>query len=792
MGIDADTMDPIFPTSPTPPRRKRQGPGPLPLLIVLLGAWALLLAAGVHAAETLLTPPPGSAPFPAALQGKLRAALESRGGDYKARTRNLTPDGSPIYSNRLLLEASPYLQQHAHNPVNWYPWGDEAFATARQRGVPVLVSIGYSTCHWCHVMEEESFDDPELAQFLNANFVAIKVDRETRPDVDEIYMSAVRAMGISGGWPLNVWVTPDRIPFYGGTYFPPSDRYGRPGFKQILARIQQEYAKDPKRFQAHARTVAQRLSLELAGGDQNSSSSPTTSSLKAAVATYSDLADDEWGGLRQQRKFPSSLPVPLLLRWHERSGETRALAMATKTLDAMASGGIQDHLAGGFHRYSTDEHWLVPHFEKMLYDQALIAIAYVEAWQETGNPRFAHVARSVLDYVVRELRSPGGGFYSATDADSARPDGEMEEGYFFTWTPAEIDSVVGPALGKQVRAWYGVSPGGDVEGRSVLRTWQSPENLAKALEVSPATLETNLETARRRLLAARAKRSPPLRDDKIIVEWNGLMISALAKAGFALDEPRYLTAAAQAAEFILDRMRVDGRLQRISLNGQAAGPAFLGDYAFLIAGLLDLYEALPRTRWIDDALALQTVLDAHYADPLGGYYRSADDSEVVVVRAKPMRDGAVPSGNSVEALNLLRLAALTGNEAFRTQGLQILSAQGNAIRENPTSVSELLLALDFALDTPKEIFLVKGKDDDSEILVDVLRKTFVPNRVIAIVREGGEREAHEKRIPLLRYKTARAGKTTAYVCQDKVCKQPTTDPDVFEKQLKARPTASEG
>ncbi len=752
-------------------------------------SWILALAvtcAGlVSQADTALQSPPGTPNFSSALQKSLAQALANKGPAYKPRTRNLNPDGSPIYSNRLLLEASPYLQQHAHNPVNWYPWGDAAFEAARKRGIPVLVSIGYSTCHWCHVMEEESFDNPGTAKFLNENFVAIKVDREARPDIDAVYMQAVQAMGINGGWPLNVWVTPDRIPFYGGTYFPPTSQRGRPSFTQILTSIHTEYLKDPKRFETHAKTLARELAIQLSGKAGEASFSPSISDLKSTVHRYNTIADDEWGGLQQRVKFPSSLPVPLLLRWHQRSGDERTLAVASKSLEAMASGGIHDHLGGGFHRYSTDERWLVPHFEKMLYDQALLANAYLEGWQKTGNPRFAGVSRSILDYVLGELQAPGGAFYSATDADSARPDGEMEEGFFFTWTPAEVDAIVGPILGSQFRHWYGVSRLGDLDGRSVLRTWKTLGESAKRLGISPAALEANIETARVQLLEARSRRAPPLRDDKIIVEWNGLMISALAKAGFALNEERYITAARNAAKFILDRMRVEGRLQRIWLDGQSAGPAFLADYAFFIAGLLDLYEASANTRWLEEITSLQTVLDAHYADPLGGYYRTADDAETLLTREKPVRDGAVPSGNSVEALNLLRLGALTSNEDYRALGLQSLSSQGETIRKNATSVSELLVALDFALDTPKEIILVKGPQDDSTALVDVLRTSFVPNRVISIVDEGAERDAHAKRVPLLRYKTAQGGRTTAYVCQNQVCKLPTRDPEVFAAQLNA-------
>ncbi|MCS5636395.1 MAG: thioredoxin domain-containing protein [Myxococcota bacterium] len=768
---------------------KRSGKYALVRLLVLSTLLMLpgIALASAGAAKDSFRSPPGAPEFSKPLQKELSAALIGRGPDYEPRTRNLNPDGSPIYSNRLLLEASPYLQQHAHNPVNWYPWGNEAFAEAKRRGVPVLVSIGYSTCHWCHVMEEESFDDPETAKLLNEGFIAIKVDREARPDIDSVYMRAVQAMGISGGWPLNVWVTPDRVPFYGGTYFPPAPIRDRPSFRQILQSIRQRYAQDPKRFEELADTVARELSAQLSGKGTLSSSSPGISDLKRAAETYGSLADDQWGGIRQRVKFPSSIPVPFLLRWHERSGDKRSLAVATKSLDAMAAGGIHDQLAGGFHRYSTDSRWLVPHFEKMLYDQALLSNAYLEAWQKTGRPEYARVTRSILDYVASELQAPAGGFYSATDADSVRPDGEMEEGFFFTWTPSEVNAVLGSDLARQAGQWYGLSPEGDVEGRSVLRTWLGVDELAAKLELSPDLLESNIEKARQRLKRARDERTPPLRDEKIIVEWNGLMISAFARAGFALNEPRYLEIARRAAGFILENMRSQGRLQRIWLEGKTSGPAFLADYAFFIAALIDLYEASPNTRWIDQALTLQSILDAHYADPTGGYYRTSDTAEVLLARENPVRDGAVPSGNSVATLNLLRLAGLTSNPEYETRALQNLSSQGDVIRSKPTSVSELLLAVDFALDTPKEILLVKGSADDAEPLLDTLRRTFVPNRVISIVEDGEERKAHAKLIPLLRHKVAQRGKTTAYVCQEQVCKLPTSDPEIFAEELKRRP-----
>ena len=637
-------------------------------------------------------------------------------------------------------------------------------------------------------MEDESFDDPEVARILNQHFVAIKVDREARPDIDAIYMSAIHAMGKSGGWPLNVWVTPERIPFYGGTYFPPKDQRGRTGFPQLLQAIHEQYSKDPERLKTHGQRIVSEITRQLSGNEEGMSSALEISLLEKAFEIYDQVADNEWGGIDQRIKFPSSLPTSLLLHWYTRTENARALTIVTKSLEAMADGGMHDQLGGGFHRYSTDPRWLIPHFEKMLYDQALLSRSYTEAWQQTHEPRFATISRNILDYVLRELTAPGGGFYSASDADSPDPRGEMEEGLFFTWTPAEIDTVVGPSRGRMLREWYGVSESGDLDGRSVLRTWQDISALASRLEISQAELQENIEKGRVQLLENRDGRIPPLRDDKIIAGWNGLMISAFARAGFALDEERFLAAARRAASFILDRMRENGRLKRIFLDGRAAGPAFLSDYAFLIAGLLDLYEAAPDPRWLEEALALQTVLDRDFADPLGGYFRTANDHPVLLIREKPVRDGALPSGNSVACLNLLRLAALTGREALAESALAYLSSQVESLRESPTNAAELLLAADFALDTPKEILIIKAAGEQESELVDVLRRTHVPNRIVSIVSDGSQRKTHSKLIPLLRYKVARNGKTTAYVCESQVCSLPTDDPEIFSGQLRARTT----
>jgi uncharacterized protein YyaL (SSP411 family) len=769
-----------------------------PLVVLALLLSSTTPAIGAQPAALTLIPEalPGAPPLPRALRVRLAAELTKRGDAYEPRTKNLRPDGSPLYSNRLLLETSPYLLQHAHNPVNWYPWGEEAFAEAARSNRPILVSIGYSTCHWCHVMEEETFDSPERVRFLNEHFVAIKVDREARPDIDSIYMSAVHAMQQRGGWPLNVWLTPTGEPFFGGTYFPPEDRGGRRGFGTVLYSIHEAWTRDDEKITQQASTLAARLRSSLEGTPPLASRVPDESALELAWQTYSARVDKTWGGIGSGTKFPSSLPIRLLLRLDGRSGELEALAIATLTLEKMAAGGIHDHVGGGFHRYATDRRWLIPHFEKMLYDNALLAVAYLEAGQRMGREDFLAIARETLDYVAREMTAPGGAFYSATDADSLSAHSEPEEGWFFTWTPEEIEAVVGPKRAAAVRAWFGVTPGGTYEGRNILHTWREAQVVEESLGLEAGELARQLEESRSALYAARSQRSPPLRDDKILVAWNGLMISAFARAAFTLDEPRYLESAQGAARFVLDEMRApDGiRLRRISLDGRAAGPAFLEDYAFLIAGLLDLYEAAPDPRWLREAIALQEVLDTHFSSlgaadsaPSGAYYRTADDGERLLAREKPSRDGALPSGNSVAALNLLRLAELTTNDAYSTRAALLFSESYDTLTRQPTSVAELLVALDFLLARPRQIVIVQPEDGGaSEEMLAVLRRRFGPRHVRVVTREGPALDAQAELVPWVRGKRAIGGKTTAYVCVDRVCAYPTSDPETFAKQLENR------
>jgi len=722
---------------------------------------------------------------------ELAAAVEAKGPAYEPRTRHRLSDGGARYTNRLILESSPYLLQHAHNPVNWYPWGDEAFAEAKRLGRPVLLSIGYSTCHWCHVMEEESFEDEEIAAYLNANYIPIKVDREERPDVDAVYMSAVQMLTGRGGWPMTTWLTAERKPFYGGTYFPArdGDRGTRMGFLTLLGRLKEFYDQNPEKIVEQAESLARKVAASLA--PEKGGASPGAASLSAAMSGYRSSFDPVHGGLNHAPKFPSTLPVRLLLREHERSGHENALEMATLTLSKMAAGGMYDQVGGGFHRYSTDVEWLVPHFEKMLYDNALLCFAYLEAYQATGSEEYARVVRDVLGYVAREMTAPGGGFYSATDADSLNPAGEREEGWFFTWTPAEITAVIGADEARLVAAYYGVTRQGNFEGRSILHMERPLGQVAAELGLEPAVLESRLAAAREKLYRARAKRPAPLRDDKILTSWNGLMISAMARAGFVLRDDELIRRAALAANFVLDNLVVEGRLRRSYNVGQARFEGYLDDYAFFIAGLLDLFEASWEPGWLEQAIRLQAELDRRYRDRSGGgYYMTAADAEVLLAREKPAYDGAEPSGNSVALMNLLRLSELTLNDTYRATADGLLRGFSTVLTRRPTAVAEMLLALDFKLGEPKEVVIVTpDRPDQAEPFLSVLRRSFIPRKVVVVAAAAGEQQKLAKLVPLVRGKLALKGEVTAYVCQAGVCSLPTTDIDVFERQLRTKSDA---
>jgi uncharacterized protein YyaL (SSP411 family) len=750
------------------------------------------------------------------LRESLRAAGRAKGKDYVPRTRHKSPDGSPLYTNRLIRETSPYLLQHAHNPVDWFPWGDEAFDTARRLGRPVLLSIGYSTCHWCHVMEEESFEDDEIARTINESYVAIKVDREERPDVDAIYMSAVQSITGGGGWPMTMWLLPDRKPFFGGTYFPArdGDRGQKRGFLTMLRKLRTSYDEEPESIRTSADKLTAGIREQMADDERTTSSSaalalPGAATLDAAAAFYRGRFDETYGGLRGAPKFPSTLPIRFLLRDQRRRAAAGAesLRMATVTLERMSAGGIHDQLGGGFHRYSTDERWLVPHFEKMLYDNALLAEAYLEGWQVTRRDDFAAVVKDLLAYVARDMTTPDGAFYSATDADSLDPRGQREEGWFFTWTPAELESVLGVQNARIVGAYYGVTKSGDLDGRSVLHAARSATEVAKDLGLGEAAVRGAVHDARPKLLAARAGRPPPLRDDKVLAAWNGLMISAHARAALAFGDAAYAARAERAADFVLRALSKDGRLLRSYKDGVARADAYLDDYAFMIAALLDLYEVTGRQRWLDEAVRLDGIVEAHYEDRTGargGFFLTGDDHEKLLARDKPGYDGAEPSGASVETLNLLRLHELTTRDSYRARADRAFSAAAATLATSPASRNELLLALDFAVDVPKEIVIVTPAattttattatttsadgpaSSAAEPFLVKLRETYLPNRVLVVVAEGEALSKLESVVPLVGAKTAQHGRATAYVCEKRACELPTNDPEVFARQLTRR------
>jgi uncharacterized protein YyaL (SSP411 family) len=693
-----------------------------------------------------------------------------------ARHRN--PDGSPRYTNRLAGEASPYLRQHAHNPVDWYPWGDEAFAKARAEGKPVFLSIGYSSCHWCHVMEEESFEDEEVAAVLNERYVAVKVDREQRPDIDGVYMTAVEAMGVGGGWPLTVWLTPDRKPFYGGTYFPPrgGERGVRVGLLDLLARLDDAYHENPDRVSAAAADVAGRV--QRAATVPSGDALPDATLLHRAYAELRSGFDAEHGGFGEGPKFPSPPTLEFLLRYHRRTGSPEALDMVIRTLDAMAGGGIRDQLGGGFHRYATDRAWLVPHFEKMLYDNALLVSTYVEASQASGRPDLGDVARGTLDWMVRDMAAPDGGFFAAIDADS-----DGEEGRFYLWTPAELEALLDPASARLATAYFGVSAAGQIGGRSVLRVAQPMAAVAAREQIGEEAARAWIDAVRAQLLAARAQRVAPAVDRKVVVAWNGLAISALARAAQAFAAPSYSAQAERAADAILGATR-GGRLPRSLVDGAPHGSGYLEDYAFLIAGLLDLFEATGNPHRLDQALALQRELDAHFADPAGGYFHTPDDGEQLLVREKPDMDGSEPSGNSVALQNLLRLHELTGDDHWNRTAEGVLRAFTPALSRGPGALARMLCGVEFFLDQPKEIVVVTPPGGDGTApLLAALNVRFVPNRALVVVGEGRPLDALAGTIPLVAEKTTRDGRATAYVCERRVCQRPTTDPDAFGREL---------
>jgi hypothetical protein len=665
--------------------------------------------------------------------------------------------------NRLARETSPYLLQHAHNPVDWFPWGDEAFAKARAEDRPVLLSVGYSACHWCHVMERESFENPEIAALMNRHFVNVKVDREERPDVDQIYMQAVQSMTGHGGWPMTVFLTPDGVPFYGGTYFPPTDRHGLPGFPRLLAAIAEAWAGRRGEVVESGRQISAQLdqSARLRGAAQLL----TDDLLFSAFQSISGQFDDADGGLGGAPKFPQPMIWEWVLRFWKRSGNPRARQMVTTTLTKMARGGMYDQLGGGFARYSVDAHWLVPHFEKMLYDNAQLASLYLGGWLAFGDPEYRRICEETLDYVRREMTDPGGGFYSAQDADS-----EGHEGKFFVWTADEIRAVLDPTEADHALAYWGVDRGPNFEGKNILFV---------AGEPAPETIAA----ARRRLFEAREHRVHPGRDDKVLASWNGLACRAFAEAGRALGRADYVAVAARNADFLLTSMRAQGRLLRSWKAGEAKLNGYLEDYAMVAFALLSVYEATFDRRWIDEARALaDEMLRLFWGESLEGFYDTGIDHERLIVRPRNLFDNAVPCGSSVALETLFRLAVLTGESRYETLALKALRPMADLMSRHASGFGRFLCAFDFHLGPVVEIALVAspGGDGLAPLAAEVFER-YLPNRVVAGMTAGDAKAASG--IPLLEGRTAVEGKATAYVCRHYSCQLPVTDRAALARQL---------
>jgi uncharacterized protein len=654
-------------------------------------------------------------------------------------------------ANRLAAETSPYLLQHRDNPVDWYPWGAEAMARAQEQDRPILLSVGYSACHWCHVMERESFEDPETAAYMNEHFVNVKVDREERPDIDAIYMEAVQAMSGQGGWPMTVFLDPDGVPFYGGTYFPPDESRGMPSFRMVMEAVLVAFR--DKREEIRERAPGTRARLGAIGALEASSGLPEEAELERAVANLLAAADERNGGFGGAPKFPPASALGLLLARGER-------AVVERTLDAMLAGGIYDQLGGGFARYSVDAAWLVPHFEKMLYDNALLARAYLQGWQAFGHERYRRVCEETLDWMLREMRGPEGGFYSALDADS-----EGEEGRFYVWTAAQVREVLGEGA-EPVLEHYGVTEAGNFEGANVLH-----------LAAGAAAPEPDgLAEARRALLEARAERVRPGLDDKRLTSWNALAIATLAEAGAVLGHEDYLAAARECAELLLTRMRdANGRLLRTFKDGDARLNAYLEDHAYLLEALLTLYESSLEPRWFEAARELAETTIERFGDPeRGGFFSTSDDHEELIARRKEIGDHPIPSGNSAAALGLLRLAALTGERRYEEHAEAVLSLFAEPAVRHPEAFAHLLGALDFRLSSTREVALV---GDDLGELAGVVRSEFRPHLVLGGGPEGSEEP------PLLLGRTTVEGRPAAYVCESFACRLPVTEPEQLREQL---------
>jgi uncharacterized protein len=693
------------------------------------------------------------------------------------------------HTNRLIGEKSPYLLQHAHNPVDWFPWGEDAFAAARRLGRPIFLSIGYSTCHWCHVMERESFENPAIAALLNRYFVSIKVDREERPDVDRAYMMFVQSTTGAGGWPMSVFLTPDLKPFLGGTYYPPEDRYNRPGFASLLKRLGEIWEQTPKKIQDQGERFTAAIQDHLAQSHVAETTDPQWS--HNAFTQIRNSFDSEEGGFTAAPKFPRPALFSFLLRYWKKYGNASALDMTVFTLKKMAAGGLYDHIGGGFHRYSVDEYWHVPHFEKMLYDQAQLIVAYTEAFLITRDPFFEQIVRETIDYVLRDLRSEAGGFYSAEDADSLpTPDSpEKKEGAFYVWGAEEIDRVLGDST--VFKRTYGIENAGNVSNQSdphgglhhqnVLIRQNEPDLVAKLTGHTSEQIETLLKANRLQLKTIRDRRPRPHLDDKIVTAWNGMMISALAKATQVFGD--YLAAAQKAASFIKKEL-YPKRLLRSFREGAGKTFAFAEDYAFLIQGLLDLYETDFDESWLQWAGELQVQMSALFSDSRGGFYNTEEGDPDLLFRMRDDHDGAEPSANSIAATNMVRLGRVFGKPEFQEAALRIARSFGETMNQTPHALPALLSAMDATSHPPSQIVIVSeqsNKESNEDEFLKIIRNRFLPNTVILKLTETTT--WLREHIPPLQHMKPIDGKTTIYLCSNFTCDLPITDPATLVSRL---------
>jgi uncharacterized protein len=680
-------------------------------------------------------------------------------------------------ANRLVNETSPYLLQHKDNPVDWYPWGEEALKRAREEDKPVLLSVGYSACHWCHVMERESFEDDETARMMNENFVNIKVDREERPDIDSIYMAAVQALTRHGGWPMTVFLTPDGAPFYGGTYFPPIPSRGMPSFQQLLLSVVDAYENRREEVLQNAQAVRDYLQASTAAVIPEAETSGTELLDRAAGVLLSQL-DRRFGGFGGAPKFPQAMNLEVLLRHHHRTGERSALDGVELTCRQMANGGIYDQLGGGFSRYSVDGYWLVPHFEKMLYDNALLSRLYLETYQATGDAFYRRIAEETLDYVLRDMTSEEGGFYSAEDADS-----EGEEGKFYVWTPEELEAALDPDEARLAVRYWDVTERGNFEGKNILHVARPPEAVADEFGVSPEELWARIAGIRAKLFAVREERVRPGRDEKILAAWNGLMLRSFALAARVTGREDYREAAIENATFIVEKLIEDGRIHRSYKDGRARFNGYLEDYAMVADGLVALYEATFETRWLVEADALlDAVSELFWDEEKRAFYDTPADHEELVTRPRDVYDNAAPSGTSVATEVLLKLALFLDRSDYRQRAEDVLDELAGGMEKVPSGFGRLLCALDLSISETREVAIVGDPEaQDTRVLLETVYAGYLPNKVVA--GRGPDDDEAGGLIPLLAQRPAREGKATAYVCVTYACQTPTTDPEELSRQL---------